>query len=72
MPQRNHGRERLHALEALTKALLEVFGSDERVQDWLTTENAYLGLLTPKEALIAGRIDRVDAALEALKSGAWV
>ena len=39
---------------------------------WLRSGSSYLGGLTPQEALLAGRADRVRAALEALDSGVFV
>ena len=72
MPQRNHGRERLEQLAALSDTLLALFGSSKAVQHWLGAENRYLGMLTPREALLVGRIDRVSAAAEALASGVFV
>lgn len=71
IPQRHNGRERLEQLVTLTHALVSLVG-EECVQPWLTADNAYLGGLTPKEVLLVGRMDRINAALEALRSGAFV
>lgn len=71
-PQRNHGRERLEQLTELSEALIALFGSRKEVQLWLGAENRYLGMLTPREALLAGRIDRVSAAAEALATGVFI
>lgn len=71
-PQRNEGRERLYQLAALRDRLCVLFGSPERVAAWLRADNRYLGGLAPADALQAGRVDRVDAAAEALASGTFV
>lgn len=71
MPQRNHGRERLEEIANLTNVMVAIFG-EEGVRQWLNAENAYLALLTPREVLLVGRLDRVHAALQALISGASV
>ncbi len=71
-PQRNKGRERLEALDALRVRLNEMFTSQEAAKTWLNAGSRYLGGLTPVEVLRAGRIDRVDAALEALESGVFL
>ena len=65
-------RRRLIALLGLQHHLSETFSSSEEVRAWLHTENRYLGGLTPADALRAGRIDRVEAALEALDSGVFI
>lgn len=65
-PQRG-SRARLARLVALTERLEETFG--ENVGDWLYADSRYLGGMKPIEALKAGRVDRVEDALEALDSG---
>ena len=65
-------RRRLAALVALDRHLRETFTSPEAVRDWLHTSNRYLGGLTPADAVRVGRIDRVEAALEALDSGVFM
>ncbi|MCL5110581.1 MAG: DUF2384 domain-containing protein [Chloroflexi bacterium] len=70
-PQREV-RGRLNALLDLRHRLLETFATAEAARAWLRTANRYLGGLAPGEALRAGRLDRVEAALEALGSGVFV
>jgi transcriptional regulator with XRE-family HTH domain len=60
---------RLHALDA---QLRDVFATETTSQAWLRTDNRYLGGMKPIEALLAGRPDRVVAAVEALESGVFV
>jgi transcriptional regulator with XRE-family HTH domain len=68
-----HGaRRRLAYLVALDRHLRETFGSPAGAQAWLHTSNRHLGGMTPADAMRAGRIDRVEAALEALDSGIFV
>ena len=52
---------------ALAERLREAFG--ENAYEWLHADSRYLGGSKPIEALRAGRVDRVEAALEALDSG---
>lgn len=70
-PQRDT-RRHLAALVALDLRLRETFGSLRAVRSWLRESNRYLGGLAPVEAMRAGRIDRVEAALEALDSGVFL
>lgn len=65
-PQRG-SRKNLARLLALAGHLEEAFGKNAR--EWLYADSRYLGGLKPIEALRAGRIDRVEDALEALDSG---
>ncbi len=65
-------RRRLAFLEQLQAHLRETFVDDDAVRQWLHADNRYLGGLKPAEALRAGRIDRVEAALTALDSGNFV
>lgn len=68
-----HGaREKLVELEALAGRLCATFTSREAIQNWLRKDSRYLGGMAPIDALGAGRVDRVNAALEALDSGAFV
>ncbi|HET7034584.1 MAG TPA: MbcA/ParS/Xre antitoxin family protein [Thermomicrobiaceae bacterium] len=67
-PQRD-ARRRLESLIALERHLREVFSDPASIRSWLHGDNRYLGGLSPADALRAGRIDRVEAALEALESG---
>jgi hypothetical protein len=59
-------------LLGLDARLRETFDSAEAIRGWLNAENRYLGGLTPAEAVRAGRVDRVEAALEALDSGVFI
>jgi len=63
---------RLFALQKLSRRLQETFTSVQAIRSWLHHSNRYLSQLSPVEVLRAGRIDRVDAALEALDSGIFV
>jgi uncharacterized protein (DUF2384 family) len=65
-PQRE-SRTHLARLLALADHLEETFG--ENASEWLEADSRYLGGMKPVEALRAGRIDRVEDALEALDSG---
>jgi transcriptional regulator with XRE-family HTH domain len=67
-----HNRSRLDALEALVDRLDESFKTPEGATAWLRAESGYFGGLRPIDALLRGRIDAVDAALEALDSGVFV
>ncbi|MGB3683096.1 MAG: antitoxin Xre/MbcA/ParS toxin-binding domain-containing protein [Rubrobacteraceae bacterium] len=66
-PQRE-SRTNLARLVALSGRLEETFG--KHADEWLEADSRYLGGLKPIEALRAGRMDRVEDALEALDSGA--
>lgn len=68
----HEARERLAELVALEGHLGETFVDPEAARGWLRSASPYLGGLTPFEALLAGRADRVRAALEALDSGVFV
>lgn len=65
-------RRRLAALLALDDRLKDTFAEREAVRAWITTPSRYLGGLTPAEAVRVGRVDRVEAALEALDSGVFL
>jgi uncharacterized protein (DUF2384 family) len=65
-------RRRLAALLALERRLAEGFTTPEARRDWLHAPSRYLGGLAPVEVLRAGRIDRVEDALEALDSGIFL
>jgi hypothetical protein len=67
-----HNRARLDALEVLVDRLVESFKTPEGVSSWLQAESGYFGGLRPIDALLRGRIDAVEAALEALDSGIFV
>lgn len=70
-PQRE-ARQRLATLLDFDYRLREVFRTPEASNEWLRSENRYLGALTPLEVARAGRIDRLEAALEALSSGVFI
>ena len=70
-PQRE-ARSRLDRLVALLQHLQQTFTTQEAVRSWMHTDNRYLALLKPAEVARAGRIDRIEAALEALDSGIFV
>jgi transcriptional regulator with XRE-family HTH domain len=67
-----HNRARLDALEALVDRLDETFKTREGASTWLHAPSGYFGGLCPIDALLRGRVDAVDAALEALDSGVFV
>jgi uncharacterized protein (DUF2384 family) len=68
----HEARRRLAELVNLHHHLRETFTTNEAVRGWLHASNRYLGGLTPVEVLRVGRLDRVEAALEALDSGVFV
>lgn len=70
-PQRGT-RRRLAALIALDRRLRETFEDAEAGRAWLHASSRYLGGMTPADAVRVGRVDRVEAALEALDSGIFV
>ena len=65
-------RKRLDELEALVDRFESTFKTREGSQAWLRSECGYFGGLRPIDALLSGRVDRVDAALEALDAGVFV
>ena len=65
-------RRRLAALLNLQRRLRETFTTSEAAREWLHSANRSLGGFTPAEAVRVGRLDRVEAALEALDSGVFV
>ena len=70
-PQRA-ARLRLAELLVLARRLEETFGKEGAAGEWLRADNRYLGGMKPSEAIRAGRVDRVEAALEALDSGVFL
>ena len=68
----HEARRRLDALDALAERLRGSLDTPEAINAWMHSDNGYLGGLKPIEALRAGRIDRVEAAIEALDSGIFV
>lgn len=67
-----HNRARLDELEALARRLDESFKTPEGAAAWLCAPSGSFGGLRPLDALLRGRIDAVNAALEALDSGIFV
>lgn len=65
-------RARLDQLEALVNRLDDTFAAPAGATVWLHAESGYFGGLRPVDALLRGRIDAVEAALEALDSGIFV
>jgi transcriptional regulator with XRE-family HTH domain len=70
--QQRDTRRRLAALVELDRHLRDTFEDRGATRGWLGTPNRYLRGLRPVEAVRFGRVDRVEAALEALDSGAFV
>jgi transcriptional regulator with XRE-family HTH domain len=68
----HESRKRLDALMALHERLQTTFLTPEAISTWTHSNNVYLGGLKPADALQVGRIDAVDAALEALDSGIFL
>ncbi len=69
---RAQNRARLDELEALVTRLDESFKTQQGSAGWMHSPSEYFGGLRPIDALLRGRIDAVDAALEALDSGIFV
>lgn len=65
-------RRRLERLLSLKDRLSETFPAPEDVRRWMRADNRYLGGIKPIEAVRAGRLDRVEGALEALDSGMFI
>lgn len=65
-------RQRLSALLELQRRVQETFEGAEAPRRWFHSPSRYMGGVTPAEAIRVGRIDRVEAALEALHSGAFL
>lgn len=65
-------RERLAALGDFARRLGESFGMSPVAHHWLHAESGYFGGLCPIDALLSGRVDRVEAALDALDAGVFV
>jgi hypothetical protein len=62
-------RRKLAELGGLYRDLFSSFEELDSLTAWLHADAAFLGGMKPVEALRAGRIDRVRAALVALDSG---
>lgn len=71
IPQ-GEARKRLDALWELKNRLDASFTSASASRAWLSARNRYLGNFTPREALLLGHLERVNAALEALDSGIFL
>ncbi len=65
-------RSRLAALLRLRERVRETFTSADASRRWFHAPSRYLGGITPAEAIRVGRLERVEAALEALHSGAFL
>lgn len=65
-------RRRLTDLLELQRRVQETFGGTESPRRWFHTPSRYIGGVTPAEAVRVGRLDRAEAALEALHSGAFL
>jgi hypothetical protein len=65
-------RQRLAELLRLHERAREAFEGQNAVRLWFHSQSRYLSSITPAEAIRAGRLDRVEAALEALDSGAFL
>ena len=72
MYPQHESRRKLDELDALVQRLDESFKTSEGAVGWLRARSGYFGGLRPLDALLQGRVDAVDAALEALDSGAFV
>lgn len=70
-PQRV-ARQRLAELLRVQQRVRETFEGRDTVRAWFRGENRYLGGMTPVEAIRVGRLDRVEAALDALDSGVFL
>jgi hypothetical protein len=70
-PQRE-ARVRIERLSAFNERIHDTFSDDGAIHAWMTTDSRYLGGLKPTEVARAGRLDRVEAALEALNSGVFI
>ena len=70
-PQRA-ARERLADLLDLDRRLLKTFRDGAAARSWMQAENRVLGGFSPVAALRIGRVDRVEAALDALDAGIFV
>ena len=66
---RHAARDRLLALVALHTRLAGLFETAEDVREWLHRPLPFLGRMAPIDAVKVGRIESVDAALEAIDEG---
>lgn len=68
-----HGsRVKLAQIESLARRLDESFADADGAKLWLQTPSGYFGGLEPQDALVRGRVDLVEAALEAIDAGVFV
>lgn len=65
-------RQRLSALLGLMQRVQDTFDGPDAPRRWFHNPSRYLGGMTPVEAIRVGRLDRVEADLEALHSGAFL
>jgi transcriptional regulator with XRE-family HTH domain len=65
-------RQRLARMLRLQERVRETFDGPDAVRRWLHSESRLLGGMTPAEALRVGRLDRAEAALEAIDSGIFL
>ena len=65
-------RERLQALLDVRDHVRDTFDTAEAARSWMHANNRYLSGLSPADVLLAGRIDRVEAALTVLDSGMFI
>ena len=65
-------RQRLAELLRLQQRVRETFEGPDAVRRWFHSQSRYLGGITPAEAVRVGRLDRAEAALEALDSGIFL
>lgn len=68
----HEARRRLAALLDLHHHLRETFTTAEAAREWFHAPSRYLRGLTPADAVRLRRIDRAEAALEALDSGGFI
>lgn len=68
----HEARARIDRLAVLQGRLRETFVDAAAIRAWMTEDNRYLGRLKPTEVARAGRLDRLEAALEVLNAGASV
>ena len=66
---RHAARDRLLALVAIHTRLAELFETAEDMRAWLHRPLPFLGRMAPIDAVKVGRIESVDAALEAIDEG---
>ncbi|MFN8634205.1 MAG: antitoxin Xre/MbcA/ParS toxin-binding domain-containing protein [Chloroflexota bacterium] len=66
---RHAAKGRLVALAALHERLAGLFETSADVRVWLHRPLPFLGRMAPIDAVKVGRIDSVDAALEAIDEG---